>query len=262
MRNAFKNFFKRFLGKQAGPAPMPGITEETIPADSVGNFAAVIGRVIPYFNKLNDANRQKFLNRVYNFRRAKRFHFHGMEPREEIAVLVSAAAVQLTFGLNNYLLPYFTDIYVLPEAYQHKDSKELYIGHVSPAGIYISWKHFVQGFSNYSDGVNVALHEMAHALHHENFIEETGVDWDFRQDFEKLPGVYGPTMSKAIIEKKSYLRGYAFTNFQEFWAVSAEHFFEDPQGMKSHLPHLYDILCRTLNQDPLNMNTASNNNSA
>lgn len=262
MANAFKNFFKRLPGKRAGSAPEIGITEEIIPANSADNYAAVIGRVIPYFTKLNEANRQKFLNRVYNFRRAKRFHFHGMEPREEIAVLVSAAAVQLTFGLNHYLLAYFTDIYILSDAYQHKDSKELFIGHVSPTGIYISWKHFVQEFVDYNDCVNVALHEMAHALHHENFIEEAGVDWDFRQDFEKLPGVYGPTMSKAIIERKSYLRGYAFTNFKEFWAVSVEHFFEDPEGMKENLPNLYDILCRTLSQDPLNINSAFNNNSA
>ena len=129
----------------------------------------------------------------------------------------------------------------------------MYIGHVAPTGIYISWKYFVTGFADYTDGVNVALHEMAHALHHENFIKETGIDWDFRKDFERLPSVFGPMITQAILQRKSYLRGYAFTNFQEFWAVSVEYFFENSQGLKDNLPQLYSILCETLNQDPLHL---------
>ena len=100
----------------------------------------------------------------------------------------------------------------------------------------------------------MALHEMAHALHHENFIKETGIDWDFRHDFEKLPEVFGPMVIRAVLEKRSYLRGYAFTNFQEFWAVCVEYFFENSQGLKDNLPQLYSILCDTLNQDPLRPN--------
>jgi Mlc titration factor MtfA (ptsG expression regulator) len=94
--------------------------------------------------------------------------------------------------------------------------------------------------------MNVALHEMAHALHHENFIQETGIDCDFRQDFDKLPSVYGALMTTAIVEGRSCLRGYAFTNFDEFWAVSLEYFFERPQGLKDILPQLYPILCARL----------------
>jgi hypothetical protein len=173
---------------------------------------------------------------------------------EEVEVLISAAAVQVSFGLRNYLLSFFKDIHILSDAYQAIDSNETYIGHVAPNGIYISWKYFVRGYADYADGVNVALHEMAHALHHENFIRETGIDWDFRRDFERLPGFFGPIMAQAIVHKKSYLRGYAFTNFKEFWAVCVEYFFENPEGLKQNLPQLYAILCDTLNQDPLRPN--------
>lgn len=169
-------------------------------------------------------------------------------------ILISAAAVQVSFGLKQCQLSFFSDIYVLSDAYLALNAKERFIGHVSPTGIYISWKHFVQGFADYNDGFNVALHEMAHALHHENFINETGIDWDFRQDFDKLPTIYGPMMTKALVERRSYLRGYAFTNFHEFWAVSVEYFFENPQYLKDNLPQLYDILSDTLNQDPMHLN--------
>jgi len=249
------SFFQKLFGNKRSANPLGElITEETILSELADNYSGIISGVLPYFNQLNESNKQKFLNRVYNFKRSKSFHFHGLDQQEEIMILVSAASVQLSFGLKNYLLPFFKDIHILADAYQALDSKEAYIGHVAPTGIYISWKYFVKGFADYTDGVNVALHEMAHALHHENFIKETGVDWDFRNDFDKLPAVFGPIISQIILQKKSYLRGYAFTNFQEFWAVSVEYFFENSQRLKDNLPQLYTILCDTLNQDPLRPN--------
>jgi len=249
------NFFQKLFGNKRDTDPFQELfPEESIPPEIANNYSAIISGILPYFNQLNESNKQKFLNRVYNFRKSKSFHFHGLDQQEEITILVSAAAIQVSFGLKHYLLPFFKDIHILADAYDAIDSKEKYIGHVAPTGIYISWKYFVRGFADYTDGVNVALHEMAHALHHENFIKETGVDWDFRKDFEKLPTVFGPMITQAIVQKKSYLRGYAFTNFQEFWAVSVEYFFENSQGLKDNLPQLYTILCDTLNQDPLRPN--------
>jgi Mlc titration factor MtfA (ptsG expression regulator) len=247
------NFFQKLFGGKANANAGELVPEQMIPQALTNDYSAIINRVLPYYSKLSEVNKQRFLKRVYNFRKSKTFHFSGLEPREEITILISAAAVQVSFGLKNYRLPFFTDIYVLSDAYLALNAREQYIGHVSPTGIYISWKHFVQGFADYSDGVNVALHEMAHALHHENFINETGIDWDFRQDFDKLPTIYGPLMSKALVERRSYLRGYAFTNFHEFWAVSVEYFFENPQYIKDNLPQLYAILRDTLNQDPLHL---------
>ncbi|HEV8269799.1 MAG TPA: zinc-dependent peptidase [Chitinophagaceae bacterium] len=254
MANSFQRFFRNLFGK-AGADPFQEIfSEEPISSEIANKYSVIISRVLPYFNQLNESNKQKFLKRVYNFKKSKSFHFHGLDEQEEVMILISAASIQISFGLKNYLLPFFKEVYILSDAYQPLEGKELYIGHVSPTGIYISWKHFVQGFADYSDGVNVALHEMAHALHHENFIKESGIDWDFRKDFDKLPAVFGPIMTRVIVQRKSYLRGYAFTNFQEFWAVSVEYFFENSQGLKDNLPQLYSILCDTLNQDPLRPN--------
>jgi Mlc titration factor MtfA (ptsG expression regulator) len=252
MAKFLQRFFDWIFNDKASynAAPEP---ELLIPRENANAYAAIISRVMPYFGKLGDANKQRFLKRVYNFKKGKSFHFQGLNPSEEVEILVSAAAVQVSFGLKNYRLPFFKEIYILSDAYQAINAKEMFIGHVSPTGIYISWKHFVQGFANYNDGVNVALHEMAHALHHENFIQETGIDWDFRQDFDKLPAIFGPLMTQAIVDRRSYLRGYAFTNFHEFWAVSVEYFFENPQELKDNLPQLYAILCDTLNQDPLHL---------
>ena len=245
MLKAIKNILAR-KKKVSTPDPVQEITPAV-----ANEYTSILSRHIPYFNELMEEEKQLFLKRAYMFQSIKKFHFIEIPEQKEIPILISAVAVQITFGLNKYLLPYFKDIYILPDVYKHNETGALYIGHVSPNGIYISWKHFLQGFETNEDNFNVAFHELAHAVHHENFTTETGVDWDFREDFKRLPDVFGPILSEAIIEKKSYLRGYAFTNFYEFWAVSIEAFFENPKALKENMPSLYHNLCEILNQDPL-----------
>ena len=46
------------------------------------------------------------------------------------------------------------------------------------------------------------------------------------------------------------LNKYAATNFEEFWAVCIETFFEKPVPFREQLPELYHSLCHLLNQDP------------
>jgi Mlc titration factor MtfA (ptsG expression regulator) len=214
-------------------------------------YGPIISQYISYFNELSDAGKKRFLERTIHFRSIKHFSYIGMEEKKEIPILISAAAVQITFGLEKYELPFFKNIYVTPDAYQRTGEKEIFVGHVSPEGIFISWKYFLKGYSDATDNVNAAIHEMAHALEHENFISETDVDSRFKDAFARFSSVSGPVFASAIVNHRSYLRDYAFTNVQEFWAVSVEAFFENPSGLKQHLPQLYGTLCDILNQDPL-----------
>lgn len=219
--------------------------------ETIRFYHTTINQHIPYYAKLPNSDKLRFLKRVHYFKNSKTFHFTGMEPRPEMTVLVSAAAVQLTFGLRSYHLPFFKNIYILPDAYQTKEFNELVVGHVSVKGIFISWKYFRLGFENDKDGVNTALHEMAHALRHQNQLKEFGIDKEFKTDFAKYTRHYGPVLIEALLHRRSFLRSYAFTNFEEFWAVSVEAFFELPAELKKNLPKIYGALCEVLNQDPL-----------
>ncbi|HYM94473.1 MAG TPA: zinc-dependent peptidase [Chitinophagaceae bacterium] len=227
-------------------------SDEVQVSDSLyDNYSFVIGRLFTYFNELPPEEKKRFVNRVHNFKSNKKFHFIGLENNEDTSTLVSSSAVQVTFGLKNYLLSHFKDIYILADAYHMDDDEELYIGHVAPEGIYLSWKHFLYGYSNKTDNINVAVHEMAHALLYNNFFAQYGIDSHFRLNYERFSSSTGPILADAITNRRSYLRSYAFSNLHEFWAVSVEAFFENPNGLKENMPDLYDALCRVLNQDPL-----------
>jgi Mlc titration factor MtfA (ptsG expression regulator) len=150
------------------------------------------------------------------------------------------------------MMSYFKDIYILADAYQMDNEEELYIGHVAPNGIYLSFKHFLYGYSQKSDNVNVAVHEMAHALLYNNFFAQYGgTDSHFRLNYERFSSSTGPILANVITNRRSYLRSYAFSNLHEFWAVSVEAFFENPAGLRANMPELYDALSRVLNQDPV-----------
>jgi MtfA peptidase len=205
-----------------------------------------------YYKSLSDEGKQRFLERTVHFAGSKEFKYHSMPHEEHIPVLISGAAVQLTFGLKNYLLDYFDVIHVMRKEYVLNIDNETYYGHVSKKGIHISWIHFIEGYKDYADSVNVGLHEMAHALqfdaylgfeneHHRNFKERlNGFSEEGRPVFRAMRAGYN-----------LFFDDYAMTNFDEFWAVSVENFFEKPVPFKEKLPRLYKEMSELLNQDPL-----------
>lgn len=240
----------------AGRSQPDQLPAETEISDAVfEKYSLVIGSLFGYFNDLPHENKLKFVQRVHHFKAGKTFHYIGLQENDDISTLVSASAIQVTFGLKSYTMSYFKDIYILADAYQTDTEEEFYIGHVAPDGIYLSLKHFLYGYlHNGSDNTNVAVHEMAHALVYNNFFTQYGVDPHFRLNYEKFSSTTGPILADVITNRRSYLRSYAFSNMHEFWAVSVEAFFVNPEGLKNNMPELFEVLCRVLNQDPCTKN--------
>ena len=166
-------------------------------------------------------------------------------------LLISAAAIQLTFGLEHFLLDHFKTIYILKENYRFGLYNMPFEGHVSEDGIYLSWDNFIREYANYSDGQNVGLHEMAHALVYVNFTVEEGRDDLFHDKFKDFSAVARPIFQRMQAGETTLLDPYAATNYQEFWAVCIETFFERANFFQRLMPELYSALCILLNQDPL-----------
>jgi Mlc titration factor MtfA (ptsG expression regulator) len=205
----------------------------------------------PYYKSLDVTGRNRFLMRVVEFMEAKDFQYIDVGAQELMPLLISSAAIQLTFGLDNYLLDHFTTIYVLKDNYRYGLYNTPFEGHVSEEGIYLSWSNFLREFSEYSDGQNVGLHEMAHALVYVNFTVEDGIDRAFHDRFKDFSSVGRPIFENMQPGETNLLGSYAATNYQEFWAVCVETFFERPVAFKKQIPTLYLALCTLLNQDPL-----------
>jgi MtfA peptidase len=213
----------------------------------------------PYYTALPPQQQQLFLFRTVQFLQAKEFRFHSMVEEEYIPVLVSGAAVQITFGLHNYLMDYFPVIHIIRKEYILNVDRETYYGHVSRNGIYISWNRFMEGYEDYTDCCNVGLHEMAHAISYDAFLgEEDKHDTKFKQRLENFGTIGRPVFRALRNGMVNMLDDYAATNFDEFWAVCIENFFEKPARFKESMPELYQSLVELLNQDPLKIGRTGN----
>lgn len=216
-----------------------------------GDYDSLLESCNPYYSSLDKAGRVRFLTRVLHFIEVKTFNYIDIEPDETMPLLIGAAAIQLTYGLENYLLDYFETIHILKDRYRYGVYETPFEGHVSADGIYLSWTHFLKEFTNYSDGQNVGLHEMAHALTYVNFTVREGRDKTFHDHFTEFSAVGRPIFERMQAGETTLLGAYAATSYQEFWAVCIETFFERSSVFRKQQPELYDSLCYLLNQDPL-----------
>ncbi len=214
-------------------------------------YRQILSRHFPFYQGLNDANKNVFITRLKKFISQKVFIIHDTSGYREMPVLISATAIQLTFGLQKYLLPNFEYIHIFPEEFVGVyPVLRVLEGNVSGNTINLSWKHFLAGFKTTNNGQNVGLHEMAHAYYYQFFETGQQVDNNFVNAFPAFNN-YG---NKVFVQERkagyNLYSDYAFKNFQEFWAESVEIFFEKPQEMKAQYPELYATLCEILNQQP------------
>src|SRR5699024_6502933 len=123
-----------------------------------------------YYKNLSPALKARFLERVSRFTATKKFICLNLPFDEKMPLLIGAAAVQISFGLDKYLLDFFDTIYIMQDHYHYGGYEKPFEGHVSSQGIYLSWNSFLKGFEDYTDAENVGIHEMAHALAYVNFM--------------------------------------------------------------------------------------------
>jgi Mlc titration factor MtfA (ptsG expression regulator) len=221
-------------------------------------YHSVVSKYIRYYNRLELEDQRKFLFRTFLFRKSRRFHYIEVKESAEMPILISAVAIQLTFGLDKFMLNYFNDIYVLKDDYHYGFYSRPFMGHVDQSGIYLSWDNFVKGISGQTPYCNVGLHEMGHALAYVTFITETEEDKHFKKEFKNFSKVARPIFTNMQAGNRNLLGEYAAVNYHEFWAVSVETFFENPVCLKQDLPELYLAMVNLLRQDPLQMRSISN----
>lgn len=214
---------------------------------------SILIKRFPYFNSLDAARKDKFLSRLTTFMKTKVFKTHDTRGFTEMPVLISATAIQFSFGLEEFLLPRFEFIHFYPEEFINTKAPGKFLeGNVSGRSINISWKHFLQGFFYPDDGQNVGLHEIAHAYYYQNFISKEDIDKEFVNDFSRYSVTANKIFEREKMPGNDLYSEYALTNSQEFWAESAEMFFERPAALNAAYPGLYAAMKELLNQDPLN----------
>ena len=231
----------------------------------IGDGTPFIGRIRPeyrevlekyfdYYKRLSSKDKVNFERRVQTFIDNKEFIPRDLpEVTAEMKALISACAIQLSFGLPPIVLQHFRRIIVYPDNYYSAINRQYHRGEVNPRMgiIVLSWKGFVEGYIDPSDSMNLGLHEMAHALHFENKIVNGEEDFLEPRLLERWNRLAAREIKKMHSGVPGFFRQYAASNEMEFFAVAIENFFEKPLGMQEMLPDVYLCLSEMLNQDPV-----------
>ncbi|MFD2202574.1 zinc-dependent peptidase [Shivajiella indica] len=216
----------------------------------------VLQKLFPFFNQLRKEHQEEFLEKLRIFLASKTFFARGglKEITREMELLIGATAVMVTFGFNQVRMKHFSKILIYPDNYYSTINKKYHQGEVNPklGIIVLSWKSFVEGFLIANDGVNLGIHEMAHALKLENQIHYNQESNFFNPQRWKVYTKYAnEEIQKIIAREGSFFRDAAAINIHEFFAISLESFFEKPSEFEQYHPELYKAMVFLLKQNPI-----------
>lgn len=209
----------------------------------------------PFYLGLNPSHKTKFNHRLEVILTIKEFTPRGTIRviTREMKLLISSVIVMITFGFNKVRLTHFKRILVYPDTYYSTISKKYHRGEVNPrlGIIVVSWISFLAGLKSNTDGINLGIHEIAHALKLENQIHQNGESNFFDpKTYQEFQILAQKEILKINSEVSSIFRESGGFNEHEFFAVALEVFFERPNQLFDYNPQLYGLLVRLLQQDP------------
>jgi Mlc titration factor MtfA (ptsG expression regulator) len=208
-----------------------------------------------YYKRLTPEERKRFEWRVFYFIESTDIEFRHFKASALInfnatRYLIASVATQMSLFLSEDCFDAFHKIIIYPDNYYSPITKQYHKGETNPGAGYIvlSWTSLQTGFENKTDGVNLLMHELAHALWLENELFDYEI---FDPAALEIYKAYSwQVMAEMVNQDQHFFRSYALTNKEEFFAVAVENFFERPAAFKTALPELYSILANLLKQDP------------
>lgn len=218
---------------------------------------AYLERNFPYYLHLKERRKKEFLFRFSKFMQSKDFIPVNMTHiPDTVKYYIGATATQVAFGLDSFVYPTFSTIYVHPQSIANTGFIFPVEGLTSMNGyVHFSMEAIEKGRSIADDGENVVVHETAHMLQ----MEDYGGDREENNFLDEQ--VFRVWLKLAVKKQRVIERGLnellpesAAYDISEMFAVSLEHFFERPYLFQQRLPTKYKALCVLLNQDPMNVN--------
>lgn len=191
----------------------------------------------------------------------------GFTITDEVRVTVAALAGILTLGLRDEYFSRVKSILIYPDAYVANESNVSQAGVVHEGAsaregeawyrgpVILSWSDVLNDARGKGHGGNLVLHEFSHQLDMLNGSVADGVPplatnaalqrWE-----QVVASEYEQLCRACMAGERTLLSSYGTKNRAEFFAVSTETFFEQPDALKHWHPEWYALLCEYYGQDP------------
>jgi MtfA peptidase len=250
-------FFKRRRREQLRAEPVPN------------EWAQILRRNLPLFQRLPPADQQELLGHVQVFLAEKNFEgCGGLQLTEEIKVTIAAQACVLLLHRETDYYPQLVSILVYPSTYIARRNQPV-SGHIWEEGddtllghtqqrldtVVLAWDAAKRGAADPADGQNLVLHEFAHQLDFEDDSTDGAPVLGTRAEYHAWARImsheFAQLRAADASGAPSVFDTYGASNPAEFFAVVTEAFFEKPRAVQAKHPELYAALARYYQQEPV-----------
>ena len=221
-------------------------------------WEAVLQQEVVFYRALDAPDRQRFRRQLQVFLGEKRITGIKLEMDTTTRVLAAASAIIPIFGFPDWEWDQITEVLVYPNRFdgefQFGDARgHDILGMVGTGGLnrlmILSKPDLITGFRNATAKRNVGIHEFAHLVDKTDGVID-GVPGVGLERGAVEPWIDLMRRKMAEIEAgKSDINRYALTNEAEFFAVTAEYFFQRPGLMRQKHPALHAALERVFRQN-------------
>jgi Mlc titration factor MtfA (ptsG expression regulator) len=225
----------------------------------------IITQQVPLIKKLPIELHKKLEGKINLF--LAQVEFHGcddLEMTEDMELSIAAQACLMVVNNNQWydtlqtILIYpgaFKSTHTERDGYITREIETVRLGESWARGpVVLSWAHSKSGAFNDADGHNVVLHEFAHQLDGLSGGTDGAPvldrDHKFSDWVDALNASYDNLIKRVENGQSTFLDAYGATAPAEFFAVSVEVFFEQPQQFEKHEPEVYEQMAKYFNLDP------------
>lgn len=219
---------------------------------------AWLARHVRLYRQADAAGRRRFERDVLIVLAEARFEgARGAEATPALRLAVAAGVATLLHGRPDWELDLSRTFLFYPDTFDDDYAVEAesdYDGMVHPQGpVLLSARAALEDWEQPHAGTNVVLHELAHLID----FEHPGGDGDA----DGVPAWLDPASGQAwqrLMRRemtqarlgRSMLGRYAATHPSEFFAVSTERFFEEPDRLAARHPELFEAFAALYGVDP------------
>lgn len=217
------------------------------------NVKKYLVQYYPFYRRLSFRRKRKFEFKMKRFLNSFDYELRGnMRFTPEVQAVLGGAAARISLNLPEECFDFYNTIVLYPEFYHSNVTDKNHKGEVNPTRrtIVFSWKGIVESFNRGDQGLNLLMHEYAHALYFEHKLMREEYEIFNEEAFNRVMHQAEIEIERVRTGDNHFLRHYAATNVEEFFAVAVENFFERSVQFKKELPELYGTLVLLLRQDP------------
>lgn len=227
---------------------------------------AIIDLQVPLVRRLPADLRAKLDGKVNLFLDQVSFYgCDGLDVTEEMQLAIAAQACLLIVN-SDLWYDHLTTILIYPSAFKSRQRRQdgyvvsekeiVRTGESWDRGpVILSWTHSKQGAQNDRDGQNVVLHEFAHQVDDlsggTNGVPILSDGQSFAEWESVFLTAYDAHVRAVEHGQPTVIDPYGATGHEEFFAVSVEVFFEQPQQLKRAVPEVYEQLSKLFRLDPV-----------